>query len=266
MRPQSLVTTMGAAILVLAIGQPVWADLSTGLVAHYAFNGNADDVSGNGHDGTVWGATLTIDRFGNPNSAYSFDGLNDYVRIPDDPQLDGMNSLTLALWVKIDGSDHEAEVLNKYLHYSGSHLDDSYNIGIDPGSLAVFQYATGDDYVIKISSAAIPMSSWHHIAGVYTGTEGSIYIDGSRVALSRNDSDPGGPLNSIIDDLLIGCANTGGGLAKFFEGSVDDIRIYNRALTDSEVYDLSVVPAPGAALLGVLGLGYAGLRLRRGCH
>ena len=51
----------------------------SGLVAHYPFNGNANDESGNGNDGTVVGATLTTDRFGSPNSAYSFDGVDDYI-------------------------------------------------------------------------------------------------------------------------------------------------------------------------------------------
>lgn len=54
------------------------------LVAHYPFNGNADDTSGNGHHGTVLGATLTTDRFGNPDGAYHFTaGEQDYIRVPD---------------------------------------------------------------------------------------------------------------------------------------------------------------------------------------
>jgi Na+/H+ antiporter NhaB len=50
--------------------------------AEYLFNGNANDTSGNGHDGTIYGATLAFDRFGNMNSAYSFDGVNDYIAMP----------------------------------------------------------------------------------------------------------------------------------------------------------------------------------------
>ena len=58
----------------------VFAAITTeGLVAYYPFNGNANDESTDGHDGTVYGATLTTDRFGNSNSAYSFDGINDYI-------------------------------------------------------------------------------------------------------------------------------------------------------------------------------------------
>ena len=57
------------------------ADLTTGLVAHYPFDGNASDVTGNGHDGTVTGATLGADRHGNAGMAYSFDGDEDYVSL-----------------------------------------------------------------------------------------------------------------------------------------------------------------------------------------
>lgn len=266
MRPRSFYQIMGVAVLVLAACPTVRADLSTGLIAYYPFSGNANDASGNGHNGTVYGATLTADRFGNPGSAYSFDGLNDYVRVPDDPQLDGMNALTLSLWVKIDSVDHpEAEVLNKYFHYSDTRFDDSYNMGIDRaagGGQTAFQYATADGYVIKISSVVIPLNSWYHIAGVYTGTKGSIYIDGSLATLWRDDPESPGPLNSIADDLLIGCGNSPGGLLKFFDGSIDDVRIYNRALSPTEIEELTVVPVPGAALLGVLGLSFAGWRLR----
>ena len=53
---------------------------SNGLAGWWPFSGNANDVSGNGNNGTVNGATLTTDRFGNPNAAYSFDGINDYIR------------------------------------------------------------------------------------------------------------------------------------------------------------------------------------------
>ena len=59
----------------------VQADLSDGLVAYYPFNGKANDESGNGNHGTVNGATLAEDRFGNVDSAYNFDGVNDYITI-----------------------------------------------------------------------------------------------------------------------------------------------------------------------------------------
>lgn len=263
MTRRPLVGRMSAIVLILIMSQVVFADLSTGLVAHYTFDGNADDQSGYGNDGVICGATLTPDRFGNPDSAYSFDGVNDYIRVPDRPQLDGMSALTLSVWIKIDDRDREAEVLNKYVHNTGSRLDDAYIIGIDSGGQIAFQYATAANYAIEITSAAIDVDSWHHIAGVYTGAEGRVYIDGVLAILWRDDPNPGGALNNIADDLLIGCANTASGLSKFFAGTIDDVRIYNRALSDSEVHSLSVVPLPGAVILGSIGIGLSGWLYRR---
>lgn len=262
MRPQSLYGTMAIAILLLAACPPVRADLSANLVAYYPFAGNANDASGNGHNGTVYGATLTTDRFGNPNSAYHFDGLNDYVRVPDDQQLDGMNALTLSVWVKADSLAENVEVVHKWASGS-SPLNGAYAVGVDAPGRGVLQYCTDHDYVIKISDIVLDTDSWHHIAGVYTGTEGSLYIDGSRVALWRDDPDVAGPLHRMNTDLLIGCGLLYGNRVGFFPGSIDDVAIYNRALTDTEIHDLSMVPVPGAVLLGMIGLGYAGYRLRR---
>jgi hypothetical protein len=70
------------------------ADLLTGLVGNWSFNyGDARDETGNGNNGTVYGAVLAADRFGNLNSAYSFDGVNDYISIPHDNAFNGTNAL-----------------------------------------------------------------------------------------------------------------------------------------------------------------------------
>ena len=70
-----------------------------GLVAHYPFDGNAIDVTGNANDGTVTGATLTTDRFGNGDSAYSFDGSGSYISAIDAYSLDGMEAMTVSFWI-----------------------------------------------------------------------------------------------------------------------------------------------------------------------
>ncbi len=72
--------------------------ITNGLVAAYEFSGNADDSSGNGNHGVVNGATLTADRFGNPNSAYSFDGISDFVSI--DAHISGYSEFTQLAWIE----------------------------------------------------------------------------------------------------------------------------------------------------------------------
>ena len=68
------------------------------LVVYYPFNGNADDESGNGLDGEVLGPVLAEDRFGNENSAYVFDGIDDFIRVQDHDLLDITDSITIAAW------------------------------------------------------------------------------------------------------------------------------------------------------------------------
>jgi len=77
-------------------------DTDRGLVAYYPFNGNANDESGNGHDGTVNGPVLTTDRLGNADSAYRFDGSDDYIQIADSPLLDISQEFTIQAWIRPD--------------------------------------------------------------------------------------------------------------------------------------------------------------------
>jgi hypothetical protein len=72
------------------------------LVGYWPFNGNAIDASGNGNNGTIYGAALCADRFGNANSAYSFNGVDNYIRVEDSPSLNinGHVSISMSAWVK----------------------------------------------------------------------------------------------------------------------------------------------------------------------
>ncbi len=82
---------------------PLWAQIPTnGLVAWYPFNGNANDESGNGNHGVVSGATLTTDRFGNANSAYHFDGVDDFMRLVKSDTADFSNGFTISFWVQVE--------------------------------------------------------------------------------------------------------------------------------------------------------------------
>ncbi|MEZ4577795.1 MAG: hypothetical protein R2875_07210 [Desulfobacterales bacterium] len=95
------------------------ANLNDGLVAFYPFNGNANDESGNGNNGTVYGAGLTADRHGNLNSAYNFDGINDYIDIGNNvkPQF----PITVSAWVKLDQFDKQIAIFRNDQVDSGSY-------------------------------------------------------------------------------------------------------------------------------------------------
>src|SRR5215203_3476019 len=76
-------------------------NMSRGLVAYYPFNGNANDASGNGNNPIFNNAALTADRLGNANNAYSFNGIDNYIRIPNSSSLNPSSAISLCAWVKI---------------------------------------------------------------------------------------------------------------------------------------------------------------------
>ena len=118
-------------VLILAIGFNSYTqtvDLQRGLVAYYPFNGNANDESGNGNNGTVYGASLTKDRWGNPNAAYEFDGNSNYIIIHSSAKPIGDNSFTLSLWVYITSSSWQTD---KHPIFFYSSQNPFYSLGID---------------------------------------------------------------------------------------------------------------------------------------
>src|SRR4051812_11254471 len=78
-------------------------NLNLGLKAYYPFTGNANDVSGNNNNPVFNNATLTSDRLGNANSAYHFNGTNNYMQIPNSPMLNTTNKMSIVAWVKVTG-------------------------------------------------------------------------------------------------------------------------------------------------------------------
>ena len=204
------------------------------LVVYYPFNGSADDKSGRGNHGTVSGASLTSDRDDNANSAYSFDGDNDYIEVSDHDTLDLTGEFTITAWVKPESS---------YGQESFNHIDvvskwgiagegeAAYLLGVNSsGKVVVFThngYANSEHE----STGTIPAGSWSHIVGVREGTTLKVYING---VIDSSYSDSLAPQNSTLN-LAIGQLPEGG---NNFHGCIDEVRIYNRALSSSEIADL----------------------------
>ncbi len=116
------------------LAPPVLADLNEGLVAYYPFNGNANDESGNGNDGTVNGATVTVDRFGNTDSAYHFNGngnATDSVQLPY-TIINGLINITSSVWIKSSNSDQAI------LSGAGGDSDNEYLVFVEAGAIASY--------------------------------------------------------------------------------------------------------------------------------
>ncbi|MCG8311535.1 MAG: LamG domain-containing protein [Cytophagales bacterium] len=202
-------------IPVLGISQPV----TDGLVGYWPFNGNANDESGNGNDGTVNGAILIADRFDNPNSAYSFDGQSS-IQISNSI---GLQQWTVSAWIN---PSVPIPLDSPYYDLMTVLQGDSFEelLGIRNGSLVIFTTPIVE-YNFENNNG------WHHIVYSYNGTTLTGYVDFS----TKDSIQITNPLNSNII-RLIGDRNQG--VSHFFNGAIDDIIIYNRGLNEQEIQEL----------------------------
>ena len=204
---------------------------TTGLVAWYQFEGNFEDTSGNELHGMPAGGAITIyDEGGNgkePSYVLGLDGIGDYVNCGSDPKFNITESITLACWIKVnefdkswqgivtrgDNSWRIARNVNKsWLEFALNYLSIPYI----PGTVKV------DD------------GQWHHVIGMYDHNVAMyLYIDGVVDTFSPTS----GNINISEHDVCIGC-NFGGTLREW-NGWIDDVRIYNRTLTDEEILYLA---------------------------
>jgi hypothetical protein len=194
-------------------------DLACGLVAHYPFNGNANDASGNGNNGTVFGATLAPDRFGATDRALQFDGLGTHVAIPDSPSLDLMDSVSLSAWVRFqEGGTENPRIVHK-------HAYQIYTVGT--GAVREFVFACPP--AAEVRSTPLPADVWTHVAGVYDRRTIRLYVNGALAA--ETDATAQFDLN----DFEVNLGRNTQTRSDLLKGSVDDVRIYSRALFPSEV-------------------------------
>lgn len=199
------------------------SNLYLGLVAYYPFNGNANDATGNGNNGTISGATLTQDRFGVSGMAYQFDGTNNIItcNVPNIPI--GANPRTVSLWGKANPT--AAGAANLAWWGTPQNLQ-GFGI-IYNGSPYTWQgesFGGGDD----VDSGVFVDTNWHQIVVVYTNSQLSISIDGTQAASLSV------AINTGTSPLVIGA----GASTAYFPGAIDEVRVYNRALSSSDIQQL----------------------------
>lgn len=231
------------------------SNLSQGLVAWYSFkNGSTKDLSGNGNDVIVNNATPTADRHGNPNAAYSFNGIDNYMRVANSTSLNPDKAITLAAIVKVNdfysGKCHGNRIVNK--GYDDSQWG-SYHLGFSDNYF--YQNTQCDNDVRKDketfdgvigngltenagtldTTEYIKTGEWYGIAYTYDGSVAKLYVNG-KLKYTKQQT-----LNIVpnSDDLFIGMMNIDNTLFPYwFNGVIDELRIYNRALTTAELKKL----------------------------
>jgi len=219
---------------ILFLQLSLFAQIPTnGLIGHWSFTGNALDESGNGNNGTVNGATLTTDRFGNENSAYSFDG-NDWIEVSDNNSLHfTTNEITVSVWFKKSSLTTGEVILQKQSGIGST--QSGINLGFTANTLEIAGIVgAGAPLNLTISnSSEFINSEWHHFVYTFVNVTGSIFVDNLEIATSVVD---GSFLGNNTENLIFGY-----GLPLnnwFYNGELDDIRIYNRVLTEEEITSL----------------------------
>lgn len=226
--------------------------LDSGLAAYYPFNGNANDESGNGNNPIFNNATLTTDRNNNADGAYMFNGVDNYIRIPNSASLNPSPKISLAAIVKpmgfYNGACHGNVILHKgdnqenvgsiYLIMFGDHLyTHGNNCSLPVDTVHQNFYANyGGNWPFSSLAPYTPYvekEQWYCVAYTFDGTTTNFYLNGTLVASKASSYQfPG---NSA--DLFFGKLNNPQ-YPYWFNGVIDEVRIYNRSLSTEEVKSL----------------------------
>jgi hypothetical protein len=198
---------------------------TTGAVAAYGFEETGGtttaDASGNANAGTLNGPTRS--NAGKYGSALSFDGINDRVTVPDSPSLDFTNALSMEAWVyPTSVSGYRTIVMKEKPGLYNWALYGSTTSGVPNGRVV-----TSADLDVK-NPTKLTLNTWTHVAVTYDGSTLRMYIGGQQT-VTRPVT---GPLSTSDGPLQIGGNSI---WQEWFKGRLDDLRIYNRALTPTEI-------------------------------
>jgi len=206
------------------------------LIAYYPFSSNANDATGNGNDGVVNGAILTTDRFGNPNSAYSFNGLNDYIDISKNSgalDFDVTKSFSISLWCKLNISNTGFLLSSKTAARNGYTIDlnppRNLNIGLEGDTDKVNYNATDPD--------SIDIDKWHFAVAIFDAQKRklSLYVNSALKSTVVCGNDLTGTLSG--GQMAFG-KRTDYTPGYNYNGFLDDVRIYNIVLDSTQIDSL----------------------------
>ncbi len=234
-----------AVMAIVLASSPLFSQAPTnGLVAYYPFAGNANDASGNNRNGTfAGGVSATSDRYGNANQAYSFNGSNGNITVTNWNILTGNAARTMSVWFKAPIPSGFTMMFSWGL--IENNRSSSIGTGTQPlyiGFFSVFSHAVG-----ILNPEQFFDNRWHLMTYTHDGNLMNLYLDGALQATAPNVS-----LNTAGSNLVIGSYSPAGG---FFNGALDEARVYNRALTQLEVQQMYLAEVPPSTSSDVIKLG-----------
>ena len=231
-----LTLTFGLFIIPIGISQDLPSYVPTnGLVAYYPFNGNANDESGNGYHGTVNGATLTTDRNNNADNAYVFDNSN--IEIPHQFYSNGWNDYTINLWFLTSDKTVSSQAILNTIPHDGEGLNFNH-----PHHINVFSHYKSSDLNIdnwdiwsgNEFSINVENNIWYMISIVKHNDEYNYYINNQLISSSINALSA----QNQLTGLTIGSITQENNNQENLLGKLDDIGIWNKALSQEEMQNL----------------------------
>lgn len=212
---------------------------SSQLVMQYNFEGNADDWSGNDLHGTVNGATLADDRFGNPNSAYYFDGADDGI------ESNGVvfsQNMSIAMWINADlfgtGSTNQVLIGERDQVTPDFLGDGNFQFEIEDSNLSFTIWDNlGNTHNVTTAATSMVSGTWHHVAVTYDNSsfEVRLYQDGVEQDMGIVNFGGASKNTNSSYPILYGKPFRDNAFGDKFAGSIDDIRIYDGVLSASEI-------------------------------
>ncbi len=207
--------------------------ITDGLVAYYPLNGDALDSSGNRNNGIISGASSGVDRFGDSLASFLFDGADDFIRIPNASQLNG-NEGTICFWVRVSYSEEDTlqAIISKAdaerIGYVISVYDPTY-----------YWWSIRDTSGYIESGSDIGANFWEEgryffLSVTFTENSTAYYFEGELI--KSETYTPEIIFNYNYQDVYIGKSLVS--YYAMFRGEIDDLLFYNRALTESEIYQL----------------------------
>ena len=234
-----------ATILVVLFANIAMRQADADLSMLLAADGSPLDTSGNGNDGTLVNGTSYAT--GKVGQAFSFDGIDDYITVAASSNLESTDFFSIAMWVQTPDKPG-LKILADNSHGSSNGAN-GWALQLDAIGRVSFAYGNRSAFPEISSVKEIDNNTFRHVAATYDGSSLNVYIDGILDGTTAYTGTPSG----TGQEIRIGRHFA---LNRQFTGQMDDIRIYDSALTASEVASLAAIPEPASiVILTMCGIG-----------
>lgn len=248
MKNKLLLLALGIALTTQTLLAQVPSYVPTnGLVGYWPFNGNANDESGNGNNGTVNGATLTTDRFGNTNSAYSFDGVNDVIKVNDNPSFSFLlnDSFSINIWFEVNSFLTNGNEASRFISQGDgdtagqNRFWEVYLSSTNPNLIEGSFRGNVEPNEVHVGTPFTQNNTWVMVTMIRNyNNDFKLYINGILVDTEIDSAGLANPFSQQRDIYFGAIKSIQDQFRGYYQGKLDDTGIWNRALNQQEITNL----------------------------